>query len=235
MIFSRMLSAALVLAPPLLLPPEVRAQGFSAPGQGGQAPYGGPGGQGSRPGFGAPPPPNPNNEAPRQNYADELTDFGVPPQSQLQQNVGSETPLTIPGGHVITTREMRQVINANANIPVIDVWAYGPHPSLPGAIMMPGAGSPGDFNDATQQRLWDALSNLTQRQPKNPLIFLCTGSRCWESYNAALRAIDMGFQTVLWYRGGLAAWQASGAPMSNGDPGQGGPPQQPRGGYGFGR
>ncbi len=186
------------------------------------------------PGFDAPPPApaNQGGQPSRPNYADELTDFGVPAQAALQANVGSVTPLTIPGGHVITTTEMRQAVGSD--ILFIDVWDQPAHPSLPGAIPMPGAGSPGSFTDDTQQRLWMALSQATNRQAQHPMVFFCTGSRCWESYNAALRAVNMGFKMVLWYRGGLAAWQTAGLQMSA--PGQGRNPaaQQPSG-VGFGR
>ncbi len=168
------------------------------------------------PGFGAQPE-NQATQPPRTNFADELTDFGVPPQATLRSAVAGETPLTIPGGHVITTTEMRQAVGSD--ILLVDVWNTDAHPSLPGAVLMPGAGDPGSFNDDTGQRLWAALSSLTHRQPQHPIIFFCTGSRCWESYNAALRAINMGFKMVLWYRGGLGAWRAAGLTMVT--PGQG--------------
>lgn len=91
----------------------------------------------------------------------------MPPQSELKRNVGSPTPTTIPGGHVITTAE-------------------------------------------TQQRLWAVLSQAAGMRPDRPIAFFCAGARCWQSYNAALRAEQMGFKMVLWYRGGLAAWQVAG-------------------------
>jgi PQQ-dependent catabolism-associated CXXCW motif protein len=180
-------------------------------------------------GFGTPAQP-PQAAPQQQNFADELTDFGVPPQSTLQVRVGSETPTSIPGGHVITTNEVRQAIGSN--LIFIDVWESPPHPTLPGAVLMPGAGHPGTFDDATQQRLWNALSQMTNRQADRPIVFFCTGSRCWESYNAALRAINMGFRTVLWYRGGLGAWQASGGQMTAGGNQPGNPSRQGRAGFG---
>ena len=205
------------MGPPGFGPPPGASPGFGAP-------------PGASPGFGAPPP---GGTAQRPNLAEELTDFGIPPQATLQANVGSETPLTIPGGHVITTMEMRQA--AGSEILFIDVWNTGAHPSLPGAILMPGAGNAGSFTDDTQQRLWTALSQLTNQQAQRPLVFFCTGPRCWESYNAALRAINMGFKTVLWYRGGLASWQAAGLPMPARGQGAGPGAPPPQGGIGFGR
>jgi 3-mercaptopyruvate sulfurtransferase SseA len=47
------------------------------------------------------------------------------------------------------------------------------------------------------------------------------------SYNAALRAINLGYTNVLWYRGGIEAWQQAGLPVQPAQQfGQGGP-QQP--------
>lgn len=42
------------------------------------------------------------------------------------------------------------------------------------------------------------------------------------SYNAALSAINLGYSNVLWYRGGIEAWQAAGMQLV---PAQGGYPQ----------
>ena len=222
------------------------AQGFSAPGGGAAQPLAPspapfapapmapppPPMSPQRPGFGAQPPQPQVQQAPaRQNYADELTDFGVPPQPELQANVGSPTPTSIPGAHVITTAEMRQAVGSN--ILFVDVLAGPPHPSLPGALMMPGAGDGGSFDDDLQQKLWTALSRATQMNPDRPIVFFCAGSRCWESYNAALRAVQMGFKMVLWYRGGLASWQAAGLPFggAGGGPAGGEAPRQ-RPGFG---
>ena len=46
-----------------------------------------------------------------------------------------------------------------------------------------------------------------------PMVFFCQGAHCWESYNASLRAIDLGYTNVYWYRGGLSSWQEAGLPV----------------------
>ncbi len=171
----------------------------------------------SGPGFGSSSPAQvPDAQPVRHNYADELTDFHVQPQSTLQENVASETPMSIPGGHLITTAEVQQTQGMQALL--IDVLAGPQHPTIPGAQTWSGAGNYGSFDDPIQQNLWKALSTATQMNPAYPIIFFCAGARCWESYNAALRAVNMGFKTVLWYRGGLASWQAAGLPLTG--PGQ---------------
>ena len=152
--------------------------------------------------------PSPNFQQ-SQNFADELTDWGISPQSELKMEVGSQTPLSIPGGRRVTTGEMVNLVNTNAI--VVDVLRdnTGGHRTLPGAIYIPGAGDPGTFRDRIQRRLSSVLSQLTSQDVDRPLVFLCEGSKCWESYNAALRAMQLGYRNVLWYRGGLSAWIAA--------------------------
>jgi len=85
----------------------------------------------------------------------------------------------------------------------------GNHRTLPGAIYMPGAGDPGTFRDRVQRRLSPGTrpTDLAEREPA-PGVSL---RRCemLESYNAALRAMQLGYRNVLWYRGGLSSWTAA--------------------------
>ena len=58
------------------------------------------------------------------------------------------------------------------------------------------------------------LATRTNNNLDAPIGFFCYGAQCWESYNAALRAMRLGYREVLWYRGGLAAWKAAGLPTA---------------------
>jgi len=51
-----------------------------------------------------------------------------------------------------------------------------------------------------------------------PMVFYCVDAECWLSYNAALRAIKLGYTNVMWYRGGVAAWRTAELPMAQSDP-----------------
>jgi PQQ-dependent catabolism-associated CXXCW motif protein len=175
--------------------------------------------------------PQAGRPTPQSNYADELTDFGAPPQSVLQANVASPTPTTIPGARVVTTSALSTMLHSGAKVVLIDAWNESGHLTIPPALRMPGAGTPGTFNDAVQQQLSQRLRTLTNNNLNTPLVFFCTSARCWESYNASLRAMQIGFTNVSWYRGGLASWQAAGLQVGAGvrppgDPvaGQGAPP-----------
>ncbi|MFO1057022.1 MAG: rhodanese-like domain-containing protein [Dongiaceae bacterium] len=147
-------------------------------------------------------------------YAEELEDFGIAPQSSLKPKVGAPTPLTIPGGTTVTTAAVVEALDKGVQFLLIDALKTAGHPSIPNAYDFGYAGHGGTFDDDVQERLWRELSQLTGHRPDIPLVFFCQGARCWESYNAALRAIQMGFSNVYWYRGGLAAWQAAGLPLA---------------------
>ena len=90
----------------------------------------------------------------------------------------------------------------------------GQHPAtIAGARFMPGLGSGGSVTDDIQDRLMRSLAAATGNDKKRKLIFFCYGARCWESYNAVLRAAAAGYTDLYWYRGGISAWQAAGLPM----------------------
>ncbi len=92
---------------------------------------------------------------------------------------------------------------------------------LPNAIPVVPASQPGHFQDAVQQEFGQYLQQATQGRKDRPMVFYCQSTQCWMSYNAALRAINLGYTQVLWYRGGVEAWQQAGLPLQAS--GQGGP------------
>jgi len=113
------------------------------------------------------------------NLGDELTDFGVAPQNTLQENIGTPTPRTIPGGAVLTTRDLGSVLGDTPPPILIDVWdSTDSHAvTIPSAIRIAFAGKFGDFNDADQARLEVRLKNLTDNNKSRTLVFFCVGPK----------------------------------------------------------
>ncbi|MBV8565909.1 MAG: sulfurtransferase [Methylobacteriaceae bacterium] len=143
---------------------------------------------------------------------EERRDLGVPPTPELRGgSPEAPTPNQIPGGQVITTKGLYSLIQGAAGTFVLLDILGGPT-TLPGAVPALPARAPGNFQDQTQQQLSQYLSQLTRGNPQVPLVFYCLGVNCWQSYNAALRAIHLGYRNVLWYRGGLEAWSKAGLP-----------------------
>ncbi len=148
---------------------------------------------------------------------DETQDFGVAPSAELRLvDHASPTPREIPGARTISTAEVRKLLQAApAKRPVFfDALGDEHHASLPGAISLPGVGHGTSFDDEIQGRLAKTLAAATGGDRGRTLIFFCTGPRCWLSYNAALRAVRLGYRDVRWYRGGLEAWGAGGGALT---------------------
>ncbi len=148
------------------------------------------------------------------NPANEWTDFEVSPQKELQFIQSSATPLMIPGGRVIATGALESAIERGTldgvRFLAIDVWRRdNPRTEVPKSRYIDYAGDFGNFNDDVQQKLKDELARLTGNDLDMPLVLFCLGARCWESYNAALRAINLGYTKVYWYRGGITSWRAA--------------------------
>jgi PQQ-dependent catabolism-associated CXXCW motif protein len=154
------------------------------------------------------------------NPADEWSNFGVNPQTEMKRDVGTNTPLSIPGGRVIGTGELESAINRGTldGSPFLSIDALRrsgsgtPTLVVPGSIYIGYAGDYGTFEDTIQQRLREELAGLTKGNLDMPLVFFCAGARCWESYNAALRAMKLGYTKVYWYRGGIESWRAAHRP-----------------------
>ena len=167
----------------------------------------------------------------------ERQDAGVRASSQLHNGpMHGPTPNQIPGGQVITTKGLLPLIQGGAGVPVLVLDVLGnPQMQLPNAAPAVFAAQPGDFNDTVQQQFGQMLMQLTQGNKQVPIVTYCQGPQCWMSYNAALRAIALGYRNVLWYRGGLEAWQQAMSQMAGvgGQPPQMGPQQNP-GQSGFG-
>ncbi len=191
-------------APPSFVP---EFAGKSAPGRPGASQAGSSARQDKAP-AGPSPTGNPDGALDRL-MAWERQDFGVrPPRGLHHGESHGPTPNQLPGGQVITTKGLLPLLQQNLPVQLIDV--LGGELTLPRATAAPWAAAPGDFGDRTQQQLAQFLEGVTQGNPEAPLVFFCAGPECWLSYNAALRAVHLGYRNVLWYRGGVQAWQRAG-------------------------
>lgn len=139
----------------------------------------------------------------------ERQDMGVPVTQGLHDGAfHGPTPNKIPGGQVITTKGLLPLLQQGVPVLVFDVLGSGQ--TLPGAMPLAWAAQPGSFDDQVQQQLGQVLQQAARGRTDLPMVFYCQGPQCWMSYNAALRAIKLGYRNVLWYRGGTEAWQRAG-------------------------
>lgn len=146
----------------------------------------------------------------------ETEDFGVPPTSQLRTgDYEAATPLTIPGIRaVIVTSQLGEMLSSSKPPLVVDVrtnttFHFGM--VVQGGHWWPEAGL---YGTAYDQRFAQMLGEATSNNRYRPVVFYCGGPHCWLSYNAALRALKLGYQNVYWYRGGWPAWMNANGPIA---------------------
>src|SRR6185312_7156054 len=148
-------------------------------------------------------------------YAGELDNDGVPPLRALHAgNQPGPTPVAIPGARLITTRYVADALAGSSPPVLIDVDDDGGlHHTLPRALWLRGAGDDADRSNAALYALFRTLLNEVAPRKDTPLIIFCGSPQCWSGYNAALRAVSMGYINVNWYRGGIAAWDDASLPI----------------------
>lgn len=147
--------------------------------------------------------------------ADEDEDHGIAPVAALRTSeLSAPTPREVPGASTIRTSQLRESMRTEPKPLLFDVLGGETHHSLPGAIWLPGAGRGESMQDAVQDQLARTLGAATKGDRRRPLVFFCQGPQCWLSYNAALRAVALGYSAVYWYRGGIEAWLAAGGELA---------------------
>ena len=118
---------------------------------------------------------------------------------------------------MVTTGELQKLLEREPRPFLIDVLGGGVHRTIAGAFWMMGSG-PGDMSRDEEARFAKAIAGFAGGVKGRPLVFFCADTECWLSYNAALRAISLGYTSVMWYRGGIAAWREAELPMAQSDP-----------------
>ncbi len=170
--------------------------------------------QPATPGFSLPAPnqspPSRSDAQPGSQADPERRDFGVPAVDRLHSGpMHGPTPTSIPGGQLVTTKGLLGLLNGR-QAPYLLFDVLGSQEMLPGAIAAVAAAQPGSFDDETQRGFGAYLQQVTRGDRNMALVFYCQSIQCWMSYNAALRAIKLGYVNVLWYRGGVEAWKMAG-------------------------
>jgi rhodanese-related sulfurtransferase len=158
------------------------------------------------PRFGIPPDEN--------NYADESTDWQIPQEKGLTSQTG-KTPIAVPGATTITTRQLAEEIAQNEKkMVLIDAWANPAHQTVSGARRLWFSGYTGSFDDPNQSALYSVLQYLIGGDLNYRIVVFCYSSQCWESYNATLRVVALGYKNIGWYRGGMLSWTTAKMPVT---------------------
>lgn len=99
------------------------------------------------------------------------------------------------------------------NLPKGTIWAAPPHQTIPGAVWLYDTGYQ-KLAPAEEQRLSQGLATATHGDKAAPVVIFCK-TECWMSWNAAKRAVALGYSGVNWYPEGVDGWVAMGGTLVN--------------------
>lgn len=136
-------------------------------------------------------------------FSDEHQDDGAKPSPRpLNGSDFTPTPLTIPGGQVIDTVQLRNML-ARSTPPII-VQVGSLQEVLPGALTLTDA----EAAYGREQMLQAPFGRKLAAGPSRGVVVMGTGPAGVQGYNAALHFISLKFGPIYWYRGGEEAWAA---------------------------
>ena len=147
------------------------------------------------------------------------------PQSYRMQDYRASTPATLSGAQVLTTAEAADLWRSGkaafidvvaqpprpANLPEGTLWRDKPRSDIPGSIWLPDTGF-GAINPAMEEYFRTNLGRAAGADRSKTLVFYCLKD-CWMSWNAAKRAVTIGYPHVAWYPDGTDGWTAAGLPV----------------------
>jgi len=101
-------------------------------------------------------------------------------------------------------------------LPKEAIWRDAPRQDIPGSVWLPDTGY-GELAAQTQRYFENGLSRATADDRSKALVFYCR-KNCWMSWNAAKRALTIGYTNVSWYPDGVDGWAAAGNSLESREP-----------------
>ena len=147
------------------------------------------------------------------------------PGDYRTDNYRSAVPVTLTGARVLTTEQTEAIWRAKtgifvdvlprvpkpSNLPAGTVWRDRPRQNIPGSIWLPDTGY-GALAPVMQDYFERGLQQATGGDRGRMIVFYCLAN-CWMSWNAAKRAIALGYARVAWYPAGTDGWAEQHLPL----------------------
>jgi PQQ-dependent catabolism-associated CXXCW motif protein len=152
------------------------------------------------------------------------------PEGYRMEAYRAPVPATLTGATVIDTAKAFDLWRARTaafvdalprapkpeGLPKNVVWREQPRFDIPGSIWLPDTGY-GALSEATAAYLEKGLAKASGGDKARPLVFYCLAD-CWMSWNAARRALTLGYTRVFWYPEGTDGWAAAQHPLEEARP-----------------
>lgn len=113
------------------------------------------------------------------------------------------TPSSIAGAITVNAEQVIEALDKHPNLNIID------------------SRKAGDFNTGHIEGARNLVDTDTTAaalaaiaaDKSTPLLFYCNGQACFRGMNGAKAAVDAGYTTVYWFRGGIEEWNQKGFPL----------------------
>jgi len=151
------------------------------------------------------------------------------PSGYRMQDYRAPTAATLAGARVVTTAQAEELWKSGAafvdvlphaprpaNLPPGTIWREKARMNIPGSTWLPDTGY-GALAEVTETYFRRGLEQATGGDRDRPLVIYCLAD-CWMSWNAAKRALTMGYRNVAWYPEGTDGWAAAGLPLKESVP-----------------
>lgn len=144
------------------------------------------------------------------------------PAGYRTEDYQAPTPQTLSGARVLSTEQAYKIwqggdaafvdvqpqVPRPAGLPAGTIWRPKPREDIPGSTWLPDVGY-GELAPVMRDYLEAGLQRATGSVPDRLVVVYCRNT-CWHSWNAAKRAIALGYSNVAWYREGTDGWAAAG-------------------------
>ena len=160
------------------------------------------------------------------------SEFCIPeePADYRMSEFRTAVPCTLAGARVVSTEDLRRLLEELSPV-LVDVlpsprrpeglsedaiWQPPARSNIPGSVWLPNTGF-GVLPLEEEAYLRANLVRLTAGDPSRPIVFYCLAD-CWMSWNAARRAMEWGYASVVWYPHGTDGWEDAGLPLAESSP-----------------
>jgi PQQ-dependent catabolism-associated CXXCW motif protein len=142
----------------------------------------------------------------------------------------SPTPAALTGGVTVTDDEAMSLWKSGLalfidvmprpvrppNLPAGTVWRQPERRNIPRSAWLPNTGY-GVLSDPVTDYFASSLAHLTGGDREKPILIYCLAD-CWMSWNAARRALQLGYRNVYWYPEGTDGWTRIGGKLETAQP-----------------
>jgi PQQ-dependent catabolism-associated CXXCW motif protein len=154
----------------------------------------------------------------------------IEPEGYRLEGYRAPVPATLHGAAVIGTQEAEQIWRSRVasfvdvlprpprprNLPEGTLWHDKPRANIPDSIWLPDTGY-GELAPSMADYFSKGLEKATHGDHARLIVLYCLAD-CWMSWNAAKRALSLGYPNVAWYREGTDGWVAAGLPLQDATP-----------------